>query len=325
MSETATETPAVEPRVLVIAGSDSGGGAGIQADIKTITALDAYAATAISALTAQNTLEVSDILPVPPDFLQAQITAVLNDIGADCIKTGMLHDVPAIETVAQALQTQAPHIPVVVDPVMVSQSGAELLADSAIDCLREQLLPRATLLTPNLPEAEKLLGRTLADREARIEAARELLALGPDAVLLKGGHAKGTTCSTYWRTPRAWSALRRRGCPPVTPTAPAARWPVPSPPASPRGCRCATRWCGAAPTCTRPCARRGHWARGRPRQPPAHHPPLLSQTAGEAPAAPLADTARRLAPGPVSGHDPHPGDPAPGPAGSAPCHHPAPG
>ncbi|ABI57157.1 bifunctional hydroxymethylpyrimidine kinase/phosphomethylpyrimidine kinase [Alkalilimnicola ehrlichii MLHE-1] len=191
MSETATETPAVEPRVLVIAGSDSGGGAGIQADIKTITALDAYAATAISALTAQNTLEVSDILPVPPDFLQAQITAVLNDIGADCIKTGMLHDVPAIETVAQALQTQAPHIPVVVDPVMVSQSGAELLADSAIDCLREQLLPRATLLTPNLPEAEKLLGRTLADREARIEAARELLALGPDAVLLKGGHAKG--------------------------------------------------------------------------------------------------------------------------------------
>ncbi|RLK50675.1 hydroxymethylpyrimidine/phosphomethylpyrimidine kinase [Alkalispirillum mobile] len=189
MTETATDAQAVEPRVLVIAGSDSGGGAGIQADIKTITALDAYAATAISALTAQNTLEVSDILPVPPDFLQAQITAVLGDIGADCIKTGMLHDVPAIETVAMALQTQAPRTPVVVDPVMVAQSGAELLADSAVECLREQLLPRATLLTPNLPEAEKLLGRTLADRDARIAGARELLELGPDAVLLKGGHA----------------------------------------------------------------------------------------------------------------------------------------
>ena len=174
-------------RVLVIAGSDSGGGAGIQADLKTVMALGGYAQTAITALTAQNTNGVHAVMPVPPDFIRAQIRAALDDIGADVIKTGMLGDAATIAAICAEL----PDLPLVVDPVMIAKGGASLLAQTALATLRSGLLPRATLLTPNLPEAEALTGRTI-DSEATMRAALDdLLHLGAQAVLLKGGHLPG--------------------------------------------------------------------------------------------------------------------------------------
>jgi hydroxymethylpyrimidine/phosphomethylpyrimidine kinase len=155
-------------------------------------ALGGYATTAITALTAQNTERVEDIHPVPPEFIQAQMLAVLNDIGADCIKTGMLHSCAVIESVAETLQAHAPSTPAVIDPVMVAQSGDRLLAEAAAERLRQLLLPRASLLTPNIPEAEALLGCSIdASVEGMTAAAKQLLELGPQAVLLKGGHAAG--------------------------------------------------------------------------------------------------------------------------------------
>ena len=178
-------------RVLIVAGSDSGGGAGIEADIKTVTALKGYAATAITALTAQNTQGVSAIFPVPPDFVRQAMVAVLSDIGADCVKTGMLHDAGVIAAVADTLAALTPAVPLVVDPVMVATSGTRLLDEGAIAVLKARLIPRATLLTPNLPEAEMLLGRPIAGADAMIEAAEALRALGAGAVMLKGGHLPG--------------------------------------------------------------------------------------------------------------------------------------
>ena len=176
-------------RVLIAAGSDSGGGAGIQADIKTVTALGGYAATAITALTAQNTLGVFGVQGVPADFIRQQIQAVLEDIGADAVKTGMLHDVPTIEAVAQSLEGLA--APIVVDPVMVAQSGAKLVQEQAVEALRQQMLPLATLLTPNIPEATVLTGIDIKG-EAEMEAAgQQLLGQGAGAVLVKGGHMEG--------------------------------------------------------------------------------------------------------------------------------------
>lgn len=182
----------MQGRVLIIAGSDSGGGAGIQADLKTVTALGGYGATAITALTAQNTLGVSGVLPVDPAFVTQQIEVVLEDIGADAIKTGMLHSAAVIEAVAEALRKLAADVPLVVDPVMVAQSGASLLQDDAVQALRRELLPMATLVTPNLPEAERLCGHSIAGPAEMREAAEQLLTLGPGAVLLKGGHLPGT-------------------------------------------------------------------------------------------------------------------------------------
>ena len=178
-------------RVLIIAGSDSGGGAGIQADIKSSSALGAFATTAITALTAQNTLGVHGIMPVPVGFIDQQINAVLSDIGADCIKTGMLHDASVIETVTNALDRDAGNIPVVVDPVMVAKGGAALLQKEAVSILRSRLLPRATLLTPNIPEAEALAGREIQGENDMEALAKALFELGPKAVLLKGGHMNG--------------------------------------------------------------------------------------------------------------------------------------
>ncbi len=176
-------------RVLVIAGSDSGGGAGIQADIKTITALGGYAATAITALTAQNTLGVQAVWPVPPDFVARQIEAVLDDIGADAIKTGMLGDAATVLRIAETLAARPP-VPLIVDPVMVAKGGARLLAADALPALK-QLLPMAAVLTPNLPEAEVFCGTVIGDLAAMRGAATELLTLGARAVLLKGGHLAG--------------------------------------------------------------------------------------------------------------------------------------
>ncbi|MBK8210623.1 MAG: bifunctional hydroxymethylpyrimidine kinase/phosphomethylpyrimidine kinase [Rhodospirillales bacterium] len=182
---------AARGRVLIIAGSDSGGGAGIQADIKTVTALGGYAMTAITALTAQNTLGVFGILDISPDFVARQIRAVLDDIGADCIKLGMLHRPEIIETVAATLAEAAPDVPVVVDPVMVAKGGQSLLANAAVASLRRLLLPVAAVLTPNLPEAAALLDEIDATEQPPEELAARLLALGPAAVLLKGGHGEG--------------------------------------------------------------------------------------------------------------------------------------
>lgn len=180
-------------RVLIVAGSDSGGGAGIQADIKTVTALNAYAATAITALTAQNTLGVFGVHPVPIDFIRQQIDLVLDDIGADAIKTGMLHSAEVIETVSRAVREKAPNVPLVVDTVMVAKGGASLLDPGAMGALRSHLLPLATLITPNAPEAAELLGAPV-DTPARLDsAARALGRLGPRAVLVKGGHVAGDT------------------------------------------------------------------------------------------------------------------------------------
>lgn len=178
-------------RVLAIAGSDSGGGAGIQADIKTIAAFGAYAATAITALTAQDTSGVHAIHIVPPEFVARQIAVVLDDIGADAVKTGMLGDAATIEAVAGALARHAPGVTLVVDPVMVAKGGASLLQPDAVAALTRLLLPVSTLLTPNLPEAEVLSGLVIEDVAAMHRAAAALLRLGVPAVLLKGGHLPG--------------------------------------------------------------------------------------------------------------------------------------
>lgn len=175
-------------RVLVIAGSDSGGGAGIQADVKTITMLGGYASTAITALTAQDTTAVHAVLPVPPAFVALQMRVVLDDIGADAIKTGMLGTADVIEAVAATLPEG---VPVVIDPVMVATSGARLLDEQAVRTLRHRLIPRAALLTPNIPEAEALCDMRI-ESAAEIEAAiAMLLGMGARAVLLKGGHLPG--------------------------------------------------------------------------------------------------------------------------------------
>ncbi|HEX6957602.1 MAG TPA: bifunctional hydroxymethylpyrimidine kinase/phosphomethylpyrimidine kinase [Ferrovibrio sp.] len=181
----------VRGRVLIIAGSDSGGGAGIQADIKAVTALGGYAATAITALTVQDTVTVHAVHDVPADFVALQMRVVLQDIGADAVKTGMLHRADIIHAVADTLADLAPELPLVVDPVMVAKGGASLLQREAETALREVLIPRATLITPNLPEAEALGGLKIPDAAAMPAAAQALLRLGPKAVLLKGGHLPG--------------------------------------------------------------------------------------------------------------------------------------
>ena len=178
-------------RVLIVAGSDSGGGAGIQADIKAVTAMGAFAATAITALTAQNTEGVHGVVAVEPAFIAQQIEVVLTDIGADALKTGMLHSAEVIATVAESLKRHAPGVPLVVDPVMVAKGGHRLLLTEAETALRDTLLPMAAVVTPNLPEAEVLAGfpvRTEADMK---RAAEALAARGAKAVLLKGGHLEG--------------------------------------------------------------------------------------------------------------------------------------
>ena len=189
-----TKSCPLRPRILSIAGSDSGGGAGIQADIKAITALGGYAMTAITALTAQNTQGVHGILPTPPQFIREQIRCVLDDIGVDAIKTGMLGGVAQTQVVAAEIATarqQASGLVVVVDPVMVAKGGAALLEEDALACLRTTLLPLATLITPNVPEAEKLTGHTIHTVEDMRAAALWLYQRTGAAVLLKGGHLVG--------------------------------------------------------------------------------------------------------------------------------------
>jgi hydroxymethylpyrimidine/phosphomethylpyrimidine kinase len=178
-------------RVLTIAGSDSGGGAGIQADLKTIAANGCYGMSVITALTAQNTLGVTGIHAVPVAFVAAQMEAVLSDIGVDAVKIGMLFSPELIRTVAENLQKFDIRT-VVLDPVMVAQSGDKLLQDEAIEALKQYLIPLAHLITPNLPETSVLLGRDILTAEAIEDAAVELAAMGCGNVLIKGGHLEGS-------------------------------------------------------------------------------------------------------------------------------------
>ena len=175
---------------LTIAGSDSGGGAGIQADLKTFSALGVYGASVITAVTAQNTCAVTAAEAVSPALIRAQLDAVFTDLPPQAVKTGMLGDSATIDAVADRLAAYTPPY-LVIDPVMVAKSGDRLLADAAIATLRERLIPRATLITPNLPEAGELLGRAVTTRADMAQAAADLLALGCGAVLLKGGHLAG--------------------------------------------------------------------------------------------------------------------------------------
>jgi hydroxymethylpyrimidine/phosphomethylpyrimidine kinase len=195
-------------RVLVVAGSDSGGGAGIQADIKTITALGGFAMTAVTALTAQDTRGVAEVLAVPPAFVAAQMRAALDDLGADAVKTGMLGNAATIEAVCDVLAAHRSRLKVVVDPVMAATGGQRLLAAEALGVLKRRLLPFASLLTPNVPEAEALTGLVIADEAAMWHAAEVLLTLGVPAVLLKGGHLPGEEVTDLLTTERGTVPLR---------------------------------------------------------------------------------------------------------------------
>jgi len=191
--------PAALGRVLIIAGSDSGGGAGIQADLKTVTALGGYAATAITAITVQNTLGVQAVQLLAPELIAAQARAVLGDIGADVIKIGMLGDAEVVETVARLLDEA--HAPAVIDPVMVAKGGARLLDEDAANAFLRLLVPRAALLTPNAPEAEALTGLAVETTDDLRRAGEALLAAGAGAVLMKGGHVAGPQVVDVLMTP----------------------------------------------------------------------------------------------------------------------------
>jgi len=189
------------PIALTIAGSDSGGGAGIQADLKAFSALGVFGCSAIASLTAQNTQGVQGVLPIPPAFVQQQIQSVLSDIRVGAIKTGMLATADIIAAVADSLRAY-PQIPLVLDPVMVATSGDRLLAEDAIQILIEQLMPLATLVTPNLHEAAVLLNtRVATNLEQMQQQGEQILALGARAVLMKGGHTDGDKATDILMTP----------------------------------------------------------------------------------------------------------------------------
>ena len=185
------------PVALTIAGSDSGGGAGIQADLKTFAVLGVHGTSAITAITAQNTVAVTDIFELSPALINAQIAAVVEDIGVDAAKTGMLSSSEIIKAVAAAVKRHDIRN-LVVDPVMVAKGGARLLRDDAVDSLRALLLPLAAVITPNLPEAEVLLGRPIRTLGERRDAARDLVGLGARAAVLKGGHSDVDVTDVYW-------------------------------------------------------------------------------------------------------------------------------
>ena len=182
-------------RVLVIAGSDSGAGAGIQADIKTVMALGGYATTAVTALTAQNTECVIGVQAVPPAFVADQIRVVVRDIGADCWKSGMLCDDAVVEAVAETYDDVGAGVPLVVDPVMFAKGGHSLLDAGALDVLKQILIPRAAMVTPNVPEAELLADTPVRSQDDMARVAEQILEFGCQAVLLKGGHLQGPIVS----------------------------------------------------------------------------------------------------------------------------------
>lgn len=195
-----TDTATPKGRVLIIAGSDSGGGAGIQADIKTVTMLGGYAMTAITAITAQDTTGVHGVWPVALEAVEAQMRACLSDIGADAIKTGMLGSAGLVELVAERLDAQAREIARVVDPVMVATSGDQLVDGKAVSAISSLLVPGAALVTPNAPEAEVLTGKAVDGLNGQRRAAEALLERGAKAALVKGGHIPGRVLSDVLQT-----------------------------------------------------------------------------------------------------------------------------
>lgn len=197
------------PRALTIAGSDSGGGAGIQADLKTFTAFGVYGSSAITAVTAQNTVGVRAIHEVPADVVAAQIDAVLEDIGADAAKTGMLFSVAIVEAVADRLRAHA-FAPLVVDPVMVAKSGDALLKPDAVQAMLRLILPLAAVVTPNAPEAAVMSGVEVVDTESAREAARRIFGMGPALVIVKGGHLDGDTSDDLVFDGRTFEVLSGR-------------------------------------------------------------------------------------------------------------------
>ena len=176
-------------KIMTIAGSDSGGGAGIQGDIKTISSLGGYATTAITAITAQNTVGVKNILNIPINMIEEQIKAIINDIGTDAIKIGMLHSTQIINEVFNALN-KIKNKKIILDPVMIAKGGSKLISDNAIILMKKKLLKKVTLITPNLPEAEILSGMKISSKEDMIFAANKLMKLGVPNILIKGGHFK---------------------------------------------------------------------------------------------------------------------------------------
>ncbi|OYU15836.1 MAG: bifunctional hydroxymethylpyrimidine kinase/phosphomethylpyrimidine kinase [Alphaproteobacteria bacterium PA4] len=193
-------------RILIIAGSDSGGGAGIQADIKTVTCLGGYAMTAVTAVTVQNTLGVSAIHAIPPEIVAAQIRACIDDIGVDAIKIGMLGSAAIVQAVAAALDGVG--APIILDPVMVAKGGASLIDDEAAGALVQLLLPRAAIVTPNTPELAVLAETEIEDSADALLAAQELLLSGCGAVLAKGGHLPGDTLTDWLVTRGGHSAFQ---------------------------------------------------------------------------------------------------------------------
>ena len=192
-------------RILSIAGSDSGGGAGIQADIKTITCLGGFAMTAVTAVTVQNTLGVTAVHPVPPDIVSGQIRACIDDIGIDAIKIGMLGSEAVVNAVADALE--GVRVPIVLDPVMIATSGDLLIEETAVWALVQRLLPIASVITPNVPELVALTETEVEDEADMLLAAQELLAMGPRAVLAKGGHLEGELVTDWLVTGQGHAAF----------------------------------------------------------------------------------------------------------------------
>ena len=185
------------PTAMTIAGSDSGGGAGIQADLKTFAALGVYGTSALTAITAQNTVGVIAVHEIPTDVIAAQIQAVISDIGADAVKTGMLSSSAIVEVVAQELRRHGVER-LVVDPVMIAKSGDPLLKEEAVEALRSRLVPLAAVVTPNIPEAEVLTGLTIASQEDMRRAARQILDMGARGVVVKGGHLEGPATDLFY-------------------------------------------------------------------------------------------------------------------------------
>lgn len=196
-------------KALTIAGSDSGAGAGIQADLKTFAALGVYGTSVITAITAQNTMGVSRIFELPPDMVAAQIDALIKDIGTDALKTGMLANSAIIEVVAEKIREYRLQN-LVLDPVLIATGGAVLLSEDAIETLRSRLIPLATIVTPNLPEAERLTGIALTDSRGVKEAAKRIIAMGARSVVIKGGHRRGPALDIFYdgKAFREVSALR---------------------------------------------------------------------------------------------------------------------
>ena len=199
----------IKSKILIIAGSDSSGGAGIQADIKTVTALGSYAMTAITAVTAQNTQGVKKITPIPTKNVHKQITMILDDIGADGVKIGMLHNASIIKCVYSILKKYKLKN-IVLDPVMVAKSGTKLIKNSSIKYLKKLLLPLSDIVTPNIPEAETLTGYSISDKEDMIKAAKKILNMGSKNVLLKGGHLKSKMICDILATKKGIKVFSKR-------------------------------------------------------------------------------------------------------------------